>query len=242
MTAATVIDLPAPALIGDRSPARPSPAALRRRSEAELIAQVLGGTHPPAASLRCYAQELARLPFWERRALSMEALVSTYGIPEAHAARLVALWELADRWFPDDRPVITSPREAALLLSSQLASAGTETAMALLLDARYRVIASETVAVGGVNVARLQPRDVFGRALHTGANAIILAHNHPSGDPTPSRSDRLVTLALRECAAIVGVAMLDHLVLAGSRYHSFAHDEGWTDSPAWTADDSDSVY
>jgi DNA repair protein RadC len=190
--------------------------------------------------LRC-AERLARLPFWERRALDVPALVREHGVPEDHAPRLVALWELADRWFPDDRPAVTSPRDAVLLLSS-LAVAETETVVVLLLDGRYRVLGVETVAVGGVNVARLQPRDVFTPALRAAAAAVVIAHSHPSGDATPSRCDRLITMALREAAGIVGVPLLDHLVVTRHGFHSFARDEGWSDSPGWTTDDTASIY
>jgi DNA repair protein RadC len=241
MTAAALLELPAP-------PSPPSlpgggastPRPLRQRTEAELTAQVLGGAAPAAEVLRC-AEQLARLPFWERRALDVPALVHEHGVPEAHALRLVALWELADRWFPDDRPAVTSPREAVLLLSP-LAATEVETVMVLLLDGRYRVLGVETVAVGGVNVARLQPRDVFTPAVRASAAAVVIAHSHPSGDPTPSRADRVITMALREAAAIIGVPLLDHLVVTGHGFHSFARDECWTDSPAWTTDDSGSIY
>jgi DNA repair protein RadC len=212
----------------------------RRRSEAELIAQVLGGGAPAADVLRC-AEQLARLPFWQRRALDVPALVRDHGVPEAHAPRLVALWELADRWFPDDRPAVTSPRDAVLLLSS-LAATQAETVVVLMLDGRYRLLGVETVAVGGINVARLQPRDVFTPALRASAAAVILAHSHPSGDATPSRCDRLITMALREAAGIVGVPLLDHLVIARHGFHSFAREESWTDSPGWTTDDAASIY
>src|SRR5579884_786862 len=91
-------------------------APLAQLSEPDLIAQVLDGPEPAAEVLR-WAEALARLPFWERRALGAQGLTREHDVPPGPAVRLAALWELADRWFPDDRPEITSPRDAALLLS-----------------------------------------------------------------------------------------------------------------------------
>jgi DNA repair protein RadC len=225
-------------------PARPTEPPLCRvlapSSEADLTARVLAGPEPAAEVLR-WAEALARMPFWERRALTAEALARDHGVPPGHAARLVALWELAERWFPDERPAIGSSRDAVLLLSS-LAAADAETVMLLMLDARYRVLGVQTIAVGSANVARVQPRDVFAPALRAGAAAIVVAHSHPSGDATPGRADRRITMALREAAGVVGVPLLDHLVVARRAFHSFARGDGWTDTPGWTDDDGDSCY
>jgi len=218
----------------------PPPRVDLRRTEAELIAQVLDGPEPAVAVLQ-WGQALARLPFWERRALGAEGLSRDHGVPLCHAVRLVALWELAERWFPDERPAIGCSRDAVLLLSG-LADTHVETVMVLLLDGRYRVLGVEVVAVGGTNVARLQTRDVFAPALRTGAAAVVVAHSHPSGDATPSRDDRRMTMLLREAAAVMGIPLLDHVVVARRAWHSFARDNDWTDTPGWTDDDRDSCY
>ena len=198
---------------------------LARRSEAELIARVLGGADPTAEIMRC-GLDLARLPFWQRRTLGAAGLVREHGIPVERAVRLAALWELADRWYPDDRPTLTSPRDVLILLDA-MRTERVERVVAILLDARHRLIRTETVAVGTVNASRLTPRDVLAPALTEGAAAIIVAHNHPSGDPAPSRSDRTVTAALRAAAAVVGIPVLDHLVIARLGHHSFREADGW---------------
>ena len=195
------------------------------RSDAELIAQVLAGPEPAADVLRC-AVRLARLPFWERRALGVSGLIEEHAVAPGRAVRLAALWELAERWYPDERPAITSPRDALLLVDS-LRLAEVERVVVLLLDARQRPVGRETVAVGTVNASRLQAREVFTPVLRAGAAAVVLVHNHPSGDPSPSRADRQVTAALREGAALVGISMLDHLVVARGGHHSFREAEGW---------------
>lgn len=166
------------------------------------------------------------MPSWERRLLGADGLVRGHGISSATAARLAALWELADRWSPDDRPTVTSPREAVLLLEG-LRAASREEVWVLMLDTRHRPISRETVAVGGLNSSRLTPRDVLAPALRCGAAAFVVAHNHPSGEPSPSRADRTVTEALRGAAALVGVPMLDHIILGRHAHHSFRDTEGW---------------
>src|SRR5205807_434641 len=97
---------------------------LSGRSEAELIAHVLGGADPTAEARR-WSHEVARLPAWRRRSLGAAGLVAEHGVAAEPALRLAALWELADRWYPDDRPAVGSPRDAALLLDD-LRTAPTE--------------------------------------------------------------------------------------------------------------------
>jgi DNA repair protein RadC len=194
-------------------------------TDAELIARILGGSKP-SARLAESAARVARVPLWERRLLGAAGLVREHGVPPAQAMRLAALWELAERWFPDDRPAITSPREAVILLGG-LRTAVREQVWVLMLDARHRPICCETVAIGSINSSRLVPRDVLAPALRAGAAALVVAHNHPSGDPAPSRADRVVTEALRSAAALIGIPMLDHIIVAARGHHSFREVEGW---------------
>jgi len=193
--------------------------------EAELIARVLGGADP-APELRAMGTRLACIPIWERRALGAAGLTRDHGVNAHRAVRLAALWELAERWYPDDRPAIASPRDAVLLFAD-LRVARREEIVVLMLDARHRPIARETVAVGTVNASRLAPRDVFGPALRRDAVAVIVGHNHPSGDPSPSRADRVVTAALRGAGDLLGVPVLDHIIVTRRAHHSFRDVEGW---------------
>lgn len=193
--------------------------------EAELIARVLGGSEP-GPELRSLGARLARIPMWERRAAGAAGLVRDHGVAAPRAARLAAVWELAERWYPDDRPTIASPRDAVLLME-RLRVAPREEVVVLTLDARHRPIALETVAVGTVNASRLAPRDVFTPALQRHAVAVIIGHNHPSGDATPSRADRVVTAALRSAGDLLSVPVLDHLIVTRQGHHSFRDAEGW---------------
>jgi DNA repair protein RadC len=194
-------------------------------AEGELIARVIGGGRPRPAA-RELGVRLARVPAWERRALGEAGLAREYGLSLDRAARLAAVWELAERWQPDERPAVVSPRDAVLLLE-RLRTRRTEEVVVIMLDARQRPLSIESVAVGSVNASRLQPRDVFATALRSEAVYVILGHNHPSGDPSPSRADRLVTAQLRAAGELLGVAVLDHVILARRGHHSFRDTENW---------------
>ena len=213
-----------------RGAAVPSAASLAACTEAELIARVLGGPEPADDVLRC-GMSLARLPFWHRRALGAEGLVREHGLSAGRAVRLAALWELAERWYPDDRPAVETPRDVCLLLDS-LRREPTEQVVAILLDARHRLLRIETVARGTLNASRFAPRDVLTPALAAGAAAVVLAHNHPSGDPSPSRADRRVTDVVRAACELVGLALLDPVVLGAGEHYSFRSSGALGDAPA----------
>ena len=105
----------------------------------------------------------------------------------------------------------------------------------LLLDARHRLISVEPVVAGTLNSARLLPRDVLAPALRAGAAAVIVAHNHPSGEVTPSRADRLVTAALRDASRLLGLPLLDHLIVTSRSHYSFRETEAWEAETATAA-------
>lgn len=94
------------------------------------------------------------------------------------------------------------------------------------LDAKHAVIGINTVSIGSVTLSIVHPREVFKPAILMNASAVLLAHNHPSGDPTPSREDRALTRRLKDAGELVGITVLDHVVLGDGRYYSFAdHQE-----------------
>ena len=209
---------------------RASDLELAASTDAELLTTVLAGTRP-APEVAVLAGRLARLSPWQRRQLGAAGLAREHGVAAERAVRLAALWELAERWYPDDRPAVTSPREAVLLLAG-LRAAVAEEVWVVLLDSRHRPLRVETIAVGSLNSARLTPRDALAPALRHGAAAFVVAHNHPSGDPSPSHADRVVTTALRQAAELVCVPMLDHIIVATHGHHSFRDAEGWNSAAA----------
>lgn len=123
----------------------------------------------------------------------------------------------------DDRPSITSPEAAASELLDIFEDLDREACVMLVLDTRHRLLGVELVSVGSVDHTFMAPREVFRTALLRGAAAIVLAHNHPSGDCAPSPDDAQVTKRLGEAAQIIGVDLLDHLVIGhGGSWSSLA--------------------
>jgi len=121
-----------------------------------------------------------------------------------------------------ERPEVTSPEAASRLLVPALADADRERCVALLLDTRHRLLDLATVSVGSIDHTFMAPREVFRDALLGNAAALVLGHNHPSGDPEPSADDEAVTRRLAEAGRLVGVRLLDHLVVGGRRWTSLA--------------------
>ncbi len=187
--------------------------------EAELLAAVVGARGAGPDALRALLAEGRVL---ERPDSQLRAAGRRHGWSRGQVRRLLAVCELARRWHvPSDAsaPPVTSPREA-LLLFQDLRTRSAERFAVLYLDTRNQPIGYEVVAIGGLNIAALQPREVFAPALRLGAAAIILAHNHPSGDPTPSPEDEAVTRHLAEAGRLLGIEVLDHLVIAVERFRS----------------------
>ena len=89
------------------------------------------------------------------------------------------------------------------------------------LDQRHRIIGTHQVSIGTLTASLVHPREVFKVAMLANASAIIVAHNHPSGDPTPSAEDRAITQRLKQAGELLGIRLLDHVILGHSGYHSF---------------------
>jgi DNA repair protein RadC len=120
----------------------------------------------------------------------------------------------------------TDPQVAALFLQDKLAGAEREIFAAVLLDTRHRLIRYVELFYGSIDGAEVHPREVVKQVLRLNAAAIILAHNHPSGDAEPSAADRAVTARLKQALALVDVRLLDHFVVGGRQTVSLA-ERGW---------------
>ena len=122
---------------------------------------------------------------------------------------------------------IQTSEGAALLLRPLFAGLDREQFLICGLDAKHGLIGINVVSTGSLTLAIVHPREVFKPLILMNAGAWICAHNHPSGDITPSQEDRVLTKRLREAGELFGIPLLDHLVLAEERYYSFA-DQGWS--------------
>jgi DNA repair protein RadC len=124
---------------------------------------------------------------------------------------------------------VDGPRNAVAIARHVIGGEIAEVIIVLLLNSRHRVTGFAEVARGTVNASRFNPRDVLVPALAGNAAAVIVCHNHPSGDPSPSPPDRRATRALREACDIVGIPLLDHVIVTDTGHHSFRETEGWED-------------
>jgi DNA repair protein RadC len=152
-----------------------------------------------------------------------DALRVAGGLSSRQAARLAAAFALGrevERASRPHRARLDRPAAVARLLAPEVRGLEVETFHTLVLDARHELVAHERVAVGTLMNAPVHPREVFRPALRRTCAAIIVAHNHPSGDPEPSAEDLAVTQRLVEAGRILGVPLLDHVVLGEGRWVS----------------------
>lgn len=123
---------------------------------------------------------------------------------------------------PRSLPQVARPSDAAALLRTRLEPEPVEVVVVLLLNTKHRVIGLHEIGRGTLDACMVHPRDVFKVALLANASGVIVAHNHPSGDPTPSRDDFALCARLRQSAEILGVELLDFLIVGdNTRYFSF---------------------
>ena len=146
------------------------------------------------------------------------------GLSEAKACQLLAALELGRRSVslsPTERPVISSPQDVTNLLIAEMAILDQEHLRVLLLNTRNEVLSVPEVYVGNVNSSVVRPAEVFRPAIRENAPSIIVVHNHPSGDPTPSPQDVSITKDLIACGDMLDIRLLDHVVLGSvDRYVS----------------------
>jgi DNA repair protein RadC len=190
----------------------------------ELLAIILGHGAPRAGALDVANAVLAATGGLHGLArASVDDLRQVPGIGCARAAQLVAAIEAGRRTLVRgrrDRPQIMTPRDAAALLLPQFGDRSVEHFGVVLLDTKHRVLRSTLLSVGTLDASIVHPREVFREATRGGAAAIVLFHNHPSGDPTPSDDDVELTQRLVNAGHLMGIDVLDHLILAETRYCS----------------------
>ncbi|HBC91770.1 MAG TPA: hypothetical protein DCZ10_02395 [Pelotomaculum sp.] len=194
-------------------------------SDIELLAILLATGSREATALELASLVISR--FHSLRLLedaTVEELSGVKGVGLAKACTIKASLELARRLSlltDQPRPVITSPDDAAGLVMEEMRRLDREHFRALLLNTRNQVIGVDKVSVGTLNCSTVHPRELFRNAIKRSAASIILVHNHPSGDPAPSREDLDITSRLREVGKIVGIDVLDHIIIGDNRFTSF---------------------
>ena len=195
-------------------------------SDAELLAILIrsgiGG---------CTALDLARSMLTQERGLrglrrrNCAELMRTRGIGEATAITLVAALEIGRRAHApgnDERVIIRGPEDVARCLLHRLRDLRSEVFWILVLDSGNGVKFQGELSRGTLNASLVHPREVYKCAIDNGAASVIVAHNHPSGNPEPSREDVEITRQLAEAGKIIGIPLHDHVIMAGDSYTSLA--------------------
>ena len=199
-------------------------AGADRLSEAELLAILLrvGVSGQSAVQLGQHLMErfgglagIHRAPF--------EELVAVKGVGQAKAAQIKAAIELGRRLQqskPEDQVTISNPAQAADLVKYDMQALDHEVLRVILMDTRNQVLEIQEVYKGSVNTAQVRAADVFKAAVRKNATALIVVHNHPSGDPTPSPDDVAVTRELIKAGEMIDVKVLDHIIIGRGRHIS----------------------
>jgi DNA repair protein RadC len=154
---------------------------------------------------------------------SFQDLQGQHGLGEAKAAQIKAAIELGRRLTlesPEERPAINSPADAAALLMYEMSALEQEDLRVIVLDIRNRVLEIADVYRGSVNSAQVRVAEIFKAAIRRNAPSLIVVHNHPSGDPTPSPDDVAVTRAMVQAGKLLDVEVLDHIVIGQGHWVS----------------------
>ncbi len=176
-------------------------------------ARLLSEHPPPDALWRVGADDIVRLR----------------GVGPAGAARLLACLEMSRRaqaWASSSRPSISGPEDVVRMCGPQLRGRDREHFWALLLNTRNQLIRIEEVSIGSLNASIVHPRELFRLAVRVSAASVVVVHNHPSGDPTPSGADIQLTRRLVKAGDVLGIELLDHIVIGDGGEHASLRDLG----------------
>lgn len=199
-----------------------------RLSDAECLALLLR-TGQRGESAEAMAQRLLRRfgGLAGLAAAPVREIAREHGIGTARAAALGGAFGLARRLLETRvRPgmAMRSSSDVAAVVRETVRGSRREQFFALLLDIRHRILSLRVISTGSLEQTTVHPREVFSPAVREGAAAVVVAHNHPSGDPTPSAEDHAVTDRLRHAGTLLGIALLDHVVVGDERAYSFAEE------------------
>ncbi|WP_188385670.1 RadC family protein [Ornithinibacillus halotolerans] len=154
---------------------------------------------------------------------TIEELTAIKGIGKAKGVLILSALELGKRlsqYKPNERYVIRSPEDGADYVMEEMRNLNQEHFVAIFLNTKNQIIHRQTIFIGSLNASIVHPREVFREAVKRSAASIIVAHNHPSGDPTPSQEDIHVTRRLVESGKMIGIELLDHLIIGDRKFVS----------------------
>lgn len=193
-------------------------------SQAELLAILLRTGVPGENAVQVgqrLLQALGGLPGLHRA--NYDEVCSQHGVGPAKAAQIKAAIELGRRLAveaPEERPAIHSPEDAAALVRYEMSALEQEELRVMLLDTRNRVLDVQTLYRGSLNSSQVRVGELFKAAIRRNAAGVLVVHNHPSGDPSPSPDDIALTRAIVQAGKLLDVEVLDHLIIGGGRFVS----------------------
>ena len=155
---------------------------------------------------------------------SVKDLMQIPGIGEVKAVQLLCIAEIAKRisnMQAKENLSFQNPDSVAAYYMERMRHQETERLILILLDAKSRMISDDVISVGIVNATLISTREIFVKALKEEAAYVMILHNHPSGDPTPSRQDQIITNKIKEVSVLVDIPLLDHIIIGDNRYISF---------------------
>ena len=207
----------------------------RGLSNSELLALIIRTGTGEKSAIRLADEVIAYTSdnIGELGMAEVRELMEIEGIGEAKACSIVAAMELSRRMKSDriarQKHRLSDSKDVAVMLMDELADEKMEIFMAINLNSKLQVESKSIVSIGNLDSAPVHPREVFGPAVRRGAAAVIVAHNHPSGDPTPSHQDIEVTMRLSEASKIIGIKLIDHVIVGNGKFTSMKA-EGYLDS------------
>jgi DNA repair protein RadC len=194
-------------------------------SDVELLSILLGsgsGEHSPTARAQKILEKYHGLR--GLAAMPIEKLTKSKDFGPVKSQEIVACIELGRRLYArapqNENPIVASPQDVADYLMPRLTDPKKEHFFAVLLDVKSRVIRLHTVSIGTLDSSLVHPREVFKEAIAASSSSVIVAHNHPSGDPSPSSEDKKVTTRLVEAGKLLGIDVLDHIVFGEDQWCS----------------------
>lgn len=192
-------------------------------STAELLALILkSGTQKENILDLCH-KLLGKYGLAGLSKLTLPELEQEHGIGTAKASQVIAVFELHRRssMLKSERLPITTAKDVAQLYLPKLSALDKEHFIALYLDTKNNIICDQTISIGTLNASLVHPREVFHGAIKHLAHALIVIHNHPSGDPAPSEEDLQITKQLQKTGQVMGIPLLDHIILGKETWWSW---------------------
>ena len=196
-------------------------------AESELLSIILRTGTKGENVLNMSSRILSLYNIQQLSRVSLTGLQQIPGIGIAKATQIVALFELARRFesfTEEEKPRINSPEVVYSFIYPKLREQKKESFIALYLNTKNQLIREETISIGSLNANIVHPREVFKTAIAESAAAIIVAHNHPSGDPSPSQNDIDITRKLIDAGRIMGIDLYDHIIIGNGRFLSMKEE------------------